>query len=357
MLKRMASFLIPALACIGMWTTVSWASVNVYAEGVYTDSDLVVYLYVDVDTDPILSYGVKLAYNHSDLGSPVVEKNSKDWYFGKQASPLPTPNAEPDTSTPGEIIIVGCKLDSEDPQAGVAGNRVLLAKVSFSRLTANAPSAELFLGKSGRYSNFVQVNGNELDETLGGAEKTNPIGDVTIFSRGDANNDSFINIADMSKIKTMMTDEVFSIWADCNDDGYVNFADMSCVSNRIPSTETNTIIVSDRTQTLIPSGVYTCVYGYSGINNLTLESGSVSRLLNFPGSNVITIQSDSSLFTVSRSGAAVTFEGTDGTILIIPVGTTGQQIIFKDQNLDLIIQSGQVMLGEQVVGTQSAAIE
>lgn len=232
MLRRVASFLIPAIVAIGMLATVSWASVSVYAEGAYTDSDLVIYLYADVDTDPILSYGVKLTYNPSDLESPVVEKNSQDWYFGEQSSPLPTPNAEPDTSTPGEIIIVGGKLDSAAPQAGVTGDRVLLAKVTFNRIgTTNIPSAALYLGKEGNYANFVQVDGAELDVALGGAGKTDAIGLVNIFERGDANNDSFLNFADMTKIRNMMTNDEHTIWADCNDDGYINFADMTCVRN------------------------------------------------------------------------------------------------------------------------------
>ncbi len=233
MLRRMAKFLIPALACIGLWATVSWASVNVYAEGAYTDNDLVVYLYVDVATDPIVSYGVKLTYDPSNLGSPVVQKNSEDWYFGEQASPLATPNAEPDTSTPGEVVIVGGKLDSAAPQAGVAGDRVLLAKVTFSRLTANVPRAELYLGKDGNYSNFVQVNGDELDDILAGAGKTDRIGSVSIFARGDANGDGNLDALDYRILKQLIGTEGWPVYADGNGDGDLDALDYRWLKQNI----------------------------------------------------------------------------------------------------------------------------
>ena len=230
MLMKIVRFLILAIACIGMWTTVSWAGVTVYAEGAYTDSDLVVYLYVDVQSDPILSYGVKLTYDPLDLGSPLVEKNDGDWYFGEKSSPYPTNNANPDTSTPGEVVIVGGKLDSATPQAGVTGNRVLLGKISFSRLTENLPSAELYLGKGGNYSNFVQVNGVELDHGLAGDDKIAPIGAVAIYQRGDANGDGVISGADRSTVKYYMVNgSYFSPWVDCNGDGNVSGADRSCI--------------------------------------------------------------------------------------------------------------------------------
>ena len=239
MLRKMAKFLVLAVACIGMWATVSWAGVSVYAEGAYTDDNLVVYIYVDVDTDPILSYGVKLIYNPSDLGSPpdfsspVVEKNNGDWYFGDKTSPYPTPNADPDTTTPGEIVIVGGKLDSASPQAGVTGDRVLLAKVTFSRLNANIPSAELYLGRGGEFSNFVRVNGDDLDKALAGEDEIDPIGQVEIHERGDANGDGNINSIDAQFVSQVFFGLLSpNLWADCNGDGSINSLDAQCISQK-----------------------------------------------------------------------------------------------------------------------------
>ena len=79
--------------------------------------------------------------------------------------------------------------------------------------------------------------------------------------------------------------------------------------------------------------------------------------MNFSGNNTITIEAESGLFTVSRSGASVTFDGTDGTILVMPATLTPQSIIFSDVNLDLVIVDGVVKLGAQVIGIDRAVIE
>jgi len=77
-----------------------------------------------------------------------------------------------------------------------------------------------------------------------------------------------------------------------------------------------TIVLSETTpDTIISAGATAKVYGTSGVNRVTIESGAKAELINFPGSNAIIIQADSSLFTVSRSGGTVTFEGSDGTVL------------------------------------------
>lgn len=132
-------------------------------------------------------------------------------------------------------------------------------------------------------------------------------------------------------------------------------------SNGDSSGDINTIdeylILNNGESVTLSAGVCTCVYGCKGTNNITLKSGALARLVNMPDSNTITIQSNSSAFTVSRSGATVTFEGTDGTTLVLPATTTTQSIVFNDKTLELIIRSGTLMLGDQLVLTQSAGIE
>jgi len=132
-------------------------------------------------------------------------------------------------------------------------------------------------------------------------------------------------------------------------------------SNGDSSGDINTIdeyvILTNGESVTLSSGVCTCVYGCKGTNNITLKSGALARLVNMPDSNTITIQSNSSSFTVSRSGATVTFEGTDGTTLVLPATTTTQSIVFNDKTLELIVSSGTLMLGDQLVLAQSAGIE
>lgn len=211
--------------------------VSVYAEGAYTDTDLVVYIYADITAgssdEALLSYGVTLKYNPEDLYALVVKKNSSDWYFGDKDNPYSTPNAEPDTSTAGEVIIIGGKLDSADPFEGVSGDRVLLATVTFERLTANAPSTELYLGKEGAYANFVQINGTDLDQTLAGEDKSGTIGQVGIYQRGDADGDGYITTSDMFKVKGAMATKVYKCYVDCDGDGYITTSDMFCIKEKM----------------------------------------------------------------------------------------------------------------------------
>ena len=99
------------------------------------------------------------------------------------------------------------------------------------------------------------------------------------------------------------------------------------------------------------------VYGTAEANSITLESGATVEIFNFPGNNTITIKADSSLFTVSRSGAYVTFEGTDGTVLKMPATTSSQSIVFNEGSRSLIIDSGRIMFGDQVVYSTPDIIE
>ena len=117
------------------------------------------------------------------------------------------------------------------------------------------------------------------------------------------------------------------------------------------------IVLTDETPETLASGSNTIVYGCHEANAVVLESGAVARLKNFPDSNTITILSNSGLFTVSRSGATVTFTGSDGTSLVMPATSTVQSIVFTDKTLELSIRSGAVMLGDQTISAESAAIE
>jgi uncharacterized protein (TIGR02145 family) len=101
----------------------------------------------------------------------------------------------------------------------------------------------------------------------------------------------------------------------------------------------------------VTSGSDEQVYGTSASNQITLESGAKAELINFPGHNSIQIQSSLNLFTVSRSGTVVTFQGADGTVLKIPATTDIQNIVFSADRSLLTLNNGQVMLGVQVITT------
>lgn len=109
-------------------------------------------------------------------------------------------------------------------------------------------------------------------------------------------------------------------------------------------------VLTDSSSYVVRAGSAVTVYGSEGQNNIRIEAGASATLLNFPGSNVVTLESSSALFTVSRSGATVTFQGTDGTVFSMPATPTPQSIVFSNESFSLRVDSGAVRLGDQVVG-------
>ena len=100
----------------------------------------------------------------------------------------------------------------------------------------------------------------------------------------------------------------------------------------------------------LPSETSTQVYGSPLVNNISLESDATARIISFSNNDIITIEADSGLFTVSRSGSTVTFKGSEGTTLSLPATTSGNTITFEDASFDLKLISGSVFLGDQEVG-------
>lgn len=123
----------------------------------------------------------------------------------------------------------------------------------------------------------------------------------------------------------------------------------------IPLTLENTMILTDSSMATIGSGKIFFVYGNNDDNQVTIESSGMAKLINFPGGNQITIQSDSSNFKVFRSGTTINISSND-TVLEIPATTTIQRIHFEDASLELVIVSGKVMLGTQIVGSDSSPV-
>jgi len=209
--------------------------VDVYAEGAYTtgaEGDLAVYIYADINVDDLCSYGVKLAYDDSKLESPDAEKNEAEWYMGTTEDKKPYMN--PDTSTSGEIIFIGGRLDEATPTAGVTGTRVLLGKVTFSRLDDDPvvdPDSyfgiALELGRASPYDNFVTTGGDVKD--VGGLSFTT----LTIRERGDANADGLISAHDILTLRQNLSNSTAPVYMDCNADGIISAFDILCVRQKI----------------------------------------------------------------------------------------------------------------------------
>lgn len=213
------------LLCVA-FTQTATAAVQVYAEGAYTDTDLVLYIYADIDP-AILSFGVRVNYPDG-LTVTNSTKNDAVWYFGEDAPGHAYMDPEDDGSG---VVIIGGKLDTDEPDAGVAGDRVLLGTVTFSHSgVTDFSGVTLAYGRgdgTSDFKNFVETNGAELDGTAGVTFA------VTVRERGDANADTVLTFADMSAVRAMITNNEYVVYADCNNDGVLTFADMSCIRSKL----------------------------------------------------------------------------------------------------------------------------
>ena len=220
----------------------SFAGVDVYAEGAYTETDLVVYIYADIDgVTELRSAGVKLTYSPSELTVVSAEKNEDDWYMGAGVQDPDKEYMDPDIETTGEVVIILGKLDTLAPSEGVSGDRVLLGKVSFARVGEEMPFSPT-LGLTFAYGtgdpedsfkNFVdtEVPANVLDDDDDPASIN--FGSAEIHERGDANASGTISTADYIAIRNNIGATDFPPWMDCNGSESISTADYICVRNRM----------------------------------------------------------------------------------------------------------------------------
>ncbi len=190
------------------------ADVDVYAEGAYTDTDLVLYIYADINSEAILSFGVKVNYP-AGLTFNSATKNEAVWFFGDGTTNYPYMGPENDGSG---VVIIGGKLDTGDPTAGVTGTRVLLGTVTFTHAgMTDFSGVTLTYGRgdgTGDYKNFVGTGGTVYDT----ADTTGVDFTVEIHMRGDANGDGERDGRDIRALRSMLGTPNLPCWCDCNGD-------------------------------------------------------------------------------------------------------------------------------------------
>jgi len=225
-----------AIAAVGAsGGSVSAADVDVYAEGAYTDTKLDVYIYADMNAEPLVSAGVRLTYDNTKLTFVSAEKNETDWYFG---APGATHEYQNPQNTGDAVVFLGGKLDTAAPGAGVTGSRKLIGKATFNRTENSSPGltseahfgATLGLGivrtAPDVFANFVTTSGAELDTIENGVSYS-----VMIRERGDANANGQITGTDKATVHYYITHEdgVFHPWMDCNANEQITGTDKACI--------------------------------------------------------------------------------------------------------------------------------
>lgn len=228
------------------------ADVDVYGEGVITDGgQLVLYVYADVNVDQLISYGIRVNYNPSELTVISAEKdlasvlhpytaNETKWYIGEDTADYRN-NPNPDTATAGEVRVIGGKLDPDNPMLGVStGERVFLCQITFGPAGTDIPTSPTLSFSYGHgegtsaYKNFVRINGGSSDAEVLDGEGVS-LGAITVAVQGDANGDGSITPGDMITIRNAYYGGgplVCEPAADCNNDGKITPGDMICVRNK-----------------------------------------------------------------------------------------------------------------------------
>ncbi|SLM33074.1 Peptidase C10 streptopain [Desulfamplus magnetovallimortis] len=154
---------------------------------------------------------------------------------------------------------------------------------------------------------------------------------------------------------TVTCDDLSSDVADLADSMGIELTDGS---TELPENITSYKVLTDQAASqTVNRGDYFMIFGSSGINNITVESGGRMECVNFVGANEIIIKGISSDFTVSRSGAAVSLESSvNGTRIKIPATTTDQKLIFDDEMFSLGISGGRVFIGSQEITTTELSL-
>ena len=156
-------------AAIAAWAfTIQSASalVSIYGETAAAGSNLTVNIYADLSTNTLVSFGVRLLYNTNNLRVIAAAKNAAVWHLSDGTTLYPY--ADPATSTPGEVLILGAKFDGLNPLQGVTGQHVRLGNVTFIRLNPSPFQFTLALGRPTAFDNFVTASGSVLDAAADG---------------------------------------------------------------------------------------------------------------------------------------------------------------------------------------------
>jgi len=109
------------------------------------------------------------------------------------------------------------------------------------------------------------------------------------------------------------------------------------------------LLSGDMPDAAVTAGSSTIIYGTADPNHITVGSGSNVQLFHFPGTNTITLPGMSGQYSSCRSGACVTLQGSDGTMVRLPATTYVQTIEFEDGHFELVIIGNQVMLADMEI--------
>lgn len=219
--------------------------IDIYLEGVIRDSELTVYAYADIHVENVISYGIRISYNPDwytlvsaakSVSPAPYTANPSQWHIGTPAascSHLPAP----DTSVPGEIIIIGGKLDPGHPGNGMAaGSKIFLGMATFTPYDGGFPSAPLMtvtFARADPYVNFARIRKADGGWVQNLDDNAVSFRSVTICQAGDANGDGTISPPDITAVKANIGNPNAPCYVDCVGGGHITPNNIMCVRYKI----------------------------------------------------------------------------------------------------------------------------
>jgi len=252
------------LLCLAVLSMIAFSPVlatatEVYLEGAYDAEYLDVYIYADFTELQVISYGVRLNFDPTELAFVSASKadnslvggptpyttNATVWELGSgdnRNNPAPA-------LVGNAVVFKGAIIDEANPgNSGVTNmERVFLGMVRFGPGTGAggvipaAPNLNLALAEdNGTYANFVQYTGsdppgNVLDPDVDFRAVNVTTTPRSITMRGDASADGSLTPADMLAVRNAYYSggalENLPA-ADCDGLGTITPADMICIRNK-----------------------------------------------------------------------------------------------------------------------------
>jgi hypothetical protein len=162
-MKTILCLWIWVLTAAALWLPLpaAQATVVVYGEASSTGELVSVRLLADITSTPLLSFSLRLLYDSAALAVNEATKNESVWYLSDGKTRYPY--LDPDLSIPGQILIIGGRMDGLDQIRGIIGKQVLLGSAVFRRLNSTTPRFKLNLGRASPFANFASPEGKALE--------------------------------------------------------------------------------------------------------------------------------------------------------------------------------------------------
>lgn len=162
-MKSFIAILCSGIALIG--PAAARPAVILSGKAYYDKERLVLNVFADSAVQ-LRSFGIRLTYNPNEVMSPAVVANNALWFLSAQ--PDQRSAYSPFQVNQNAVRVVGARFQGDDRRHGVVGPDLLLATLTFTRVSEALPSFQVDLAGPKLYASFVAIDGSNLDQSVGG---------------------------------------------------------------------------------------------------------------------------------------------------------------------------------------------